>query len=297
MAEMFFLRYPEGRERAVTLSYDDGLPADRRLATLLDGAGMRATFNVNSMIAASEEAPPYDPEKVTRANMWSRMKKSEMLALYRDSGHEVACHGAWHWSEAMLSDGDIASEIITDRQCHERDYGGICRGMAYPNGSFDERVASLLGRLGIAYARTTRETEKFTLPRDFLLWDPTCRHANVRLSEIVDRFLEGDVGIREDGRLFYLWGHTSEFEVHKNWDVIENFVARVGGRPEEIWYPTNLELVDYVNAYRALRFNLAHTYVENPTGLDVWFESLGRVWCVRAGASLVISDETVSLKK
>ena len=33
MAQMFFLRYPEGRERAVTLSYDDGLPADRRLVS------------------------------------------------------------------------------------------------------------------------------------------------------------------------------------------------------------------------------------------------------------------------
>ena len=292
MAQMFFLRYPEGRDRAVTLSYDDGLPADRRLISLLDGAGMRATFNVNSMIAASEEAPPYDPEKVTKANMWNRLKKSEMLELYCGSHHEVACHGAWHWSEAMLSDGDIANEIITDRQCHERDYGGICRGMAYPNGSYDTRVASLLGRLGIAYARTTRETENFRLPVDFLLWDATCRHGNPHLPELTDRFLDTPVGIREDGRLFFLWGHTSEFEVDKNWDVIETFVSRVGGRPQEIWYPTNIELVDYVNAYRALRFNLAHTYVENPTGLDVWFEALGKVWCVKAGSSLAITDET-----
>ena len=288
MAQMFFLRYPEGRERAVTLSYDDGLPADRRLIALLDGAGMRATFNINSMIAASEEAPPYDPAKVVRENMWNRLKKSEMLALFRNSGHEVACHGAWHWSEAMLSDGDIANEIITDRQCHERDYGGICRGMAYPNGSYDTRVASLLGRLGIAYARTTKETENFRLPVDFLLWDTTCRHANPRLAELTDRFLDTPVGIREDGRLFALWGHTSEFEVSRNWDVIETFVSRVGGRPEEIWYPTNIELYEYVHAYNSLVFSADGTRIYNPTLIKVWFNLDGKLYSIDSGETLII---------
>lgn len=43
-----FLRFPEGKFKAVTLSYDDGVHADIRFAGILDKYGMKGTFNINS---------------------------------------------------------------------------------------------------------------------------------------------------------------------------------------------------------------------------------------------------------
>ena len=42
-----FMRYPGGKAKAVTFSYDDGVPQDQRLAALFDKYGMKATFNFN----------------------------------------------------------------------------------------------------------------------------------------------------------------------------------------------------------------------------------------------------------
>lgn len=45
-----FMRYPEGKMKAVTFSYDDGVPQDKRLAELFDKYGMKATFNFNGSV-------------------------------------------------------------------------------------------------------------------------------------------------------------------------------------------------------------------------------------------------------
>ena len=49
-----FMRFPEGRDRALTLSYDDGVEQDARLMDILDENGIKATFNLNSGLYAHE---------------------------------------------------------------------------------------------------------------------------------------------------------------------------------------------------------------------------------------------------
>jgi peptidoglycan/xylan/chitin deacetylase (PgdA/CDA1 family) len=43
-----FLRFPEGKFKAVTLSYDDGDKSDIRIAKVLNAHKMKGTFNINS---------------------------------------------------------------------------------------------------------------------------------------------------------------------------------------------------------------------------------------------------------
>ena len=43
-----FLRFPGGKAKAVTFSYDDGCRHDIRLARKLTEHGIRCTFNINS---------------------------------------------------------------------------------------------------------------------------------------------------------------------------------------------------------------------------------------------------------
>ena len=42
------LRFPEGKTKAFTLSYDDGVVQDRRLAAMFNQYGVKGTFNLNS---------------------------------------------------------------------------------------------------------------------------------------------------------------------------------------------------------------------------------------------------------
>ena len=43
-----FMRYPGGRSRALTFSFDDGVQQDKRFIGLLRQYGLCSTFNLNS---------------------------------------------------------------------------------------------------------------------------------------------------------------------------------------------------------------------------------------------------------
>jgi hypothetical protein len=66
----------------------------------------------------------------------------------------------------------------------------------------------------------------------------------------------------------YVWGHAKEFEVDGNWSLIEDFCALMSNR-DDIWYATNIELVDYMNALKQLRFSADCSIVYNPTAYDL----------------------------
>ena len=42
-----FLRFPGGKSKAFTLSYDDGKPADIKLSEIIAKYGVKCTFNLN----------------------------------------------------------------------------------------------------------------------------------------------------------------------------------------------------------------------------------------------------------
>ena len=82
--------------------------------------------------------------------------------------------------------------------------------------------------------------------------------------------------------MFYVMGHSYEFDKSNNWDMIEKFAELIGGH-EDIWYATNIEICDYVNAYNSVRYNLAATIAENPTATDVWICKNGKNHKLPAG--------------
>ena len=50
MAQLF-MRYPEGKAKALTFSYDDGVEQDIRFIEILDKNGLRGTFNITQFVA------------------------------------------------------------------------------------------------------------------------------------------------------------------------------------------------------------------------------------------------------
>lgn len=274
---MFNMRFPDGKPKAFTMSYDDGVETDIRLIEIMDRNGLKGTFNINSGLFAPEGT-------VYPKGEWHRrMTEKQVLEAYTNSGHEVAVHGYTHQFLEQLPKPFATAEVIDDKRRLEQLFGGAVRGMAYPYGTYSDSVVEILKNAGIAYSRTTISTGAFAVPTDWLRLPATCHHIDSRLMELCDSFVE--MKVNWSPQLFYLWGHSYEFERDDNWEVIEKFAEKIGGR-EDIWYATNIEIYDYVAAFNQLRFNTDMTYAENPTATDLWFSYNSRVYEIKAGSAI-----------
>lgn len=274
-----YLKFKDGKSKVLTLSYDDGVVQDIRMMKILDQFGIKATFNINSGL--------YLPEDAVRERFYGRLKRSEAIQLYKNSGHEVAVHAFSHPFLEKQKTDEILTEILEDRKCIEEHYGTLARGMAYPYGTYSVEVEECLKKCGICYSRTIKSTENFKLPENWLELHPTCHHNNPKLMELAEAFVTHDRPYLSDNWLFYLWGHSYEFDNNDNWDVIEKFAEYMGGR-EDIWYATNIEIYDYIKAYESLQTSVDKRIVHNPSVMDVWFVHNNQIYCVKGGQTLFL---------
>ena len=278
-----FLRFPGFKNKALTLSYDDGVAQDKRLIEIMGRYGLKGTFNVNSGLFGA--TPTTDK---------GRMTAEEVLALYTESGNEVAVHGFRHLSLAEVESSSALNDIIEDRKTLEKLFGKVVKGMAYANGSVSDEVVEMLKACGIKYSRTVRSTEQFEVPTDWLRLPATCHHANPKLMELAQAFLESDEDRHfwwKKPRLFYLWGHSYEFDSnteYNNWNRIEEFCKYIGGR-EDVWYATNGEIYDYVQAYDRLEFSVDGGTVYNPSVIDIYLDYYGGQVIVKAGETTKVA--------
>ena len=279
-----FIRFPEGKTKAFTTSYDDGCRDDIRLATLLKDHGIKGTFNITT------------PEK---EGAW-RLSYDEISKYILDAGHEVAVHGALHKAPGIARPIEGITDILDCRKNLEKAFGRIIRGLAFPdsgivrmmNGNNYENIKGYLEDLDIAYARTLAgDNNSFLLPTDWHSWMPTAKHTNEKIFDWLDEFVTLDYSnlysAARYSRLFYLWGHSFEFERAKNWDVIEKICEKVSGK-EDIWYATNIEICEYVKAYQSLVYSADATRVYNPTLYTIWFEYDEKLYSINPGETLCI---------
>ena len=273
-----YLRFPGGKPKALTFSYDDGVETDKRLIDIFKAHDLKGTFNINSLLFAPE-GTVYPKGTIHR-----RMSKSECYNTYKNSGMEVAIHGAEHlfWSEAPK---DVTTlDIVKDRELLEEMFDEVIRGGAYPFGDFNDDTVDALKSAGIVYCRAVKPTEGFRLPQDWLRLCPTCHHDHPRLFELADRFL----AFEDNGwhpYLFYVWGHSYEFDQKDNWDRIEAFAEKISHK-EDVWYATNIEIYDYVEAYRRLQVSLDGKRIHNPSAVPVWLSVNSKIHEIPAGETV-----------
>lgn len=272
--------FPEGKRKALTLSYDDGVVQDRHLTDLMRYYNVKGTFNLNSGLLGRDSKMEIDGKSVDV----STISLHEIPLLYQ--AFEVATHAAEH--SALIGSGSAAlNEIMEDRKALEKVVPYCVRGHAYPFGLYDENVVTMLKSAGIIYARTVNSTKNFKLPENFMTWNPTCHHADADLMNLARRFCEQEELFGQP-QLFYVWGHSYEFDADQNWEVIEEFLSYVSGYNEKIWMATNGEIVNYVMAYRSLIFSADGKKVHNPSAQTVWLESLGNVYQITGNATVNI---------
>ncbi len=272
------MRFPGGRRKALTLSYDDGVEQDRQLLDILDEHGLKCTFNLNTGCF------PPEGHVWPEGQIHRRLTKSAALALY-GHGHEVAVHTLTHPDLTQLPANEMVREILGDRQNLEAMFGGMVRGAAYPFGTYSDETVAALRACGIVYCRTVNSSHWFGIPGDWLRLQPTCHHDDAMLDSLCDRFL-ADTFYANSG-LFYLWGHAYEFEAHDNWQRIRDFAARMGGR-DDIWYATNIEVYDYVDAWKRLIVSADGKRAYNPAAVTLFAETGGEVREIAPGAVIAL---------
>lgn len=245
----FYTCFPEGKHKVLTMSYDDGQIFDRRLVEIFNKNGIKGTFHLNSGLMND------DPR---------RIRLDEVKELYR--GHEVSCHTYTHPTIARCPITQVVQQVIEDRKILEKACGYPVRGLSYPNGSYSDEIKAALPACGIEYSRIVGSTDDFAMPRDFLEWESTCHHGH-NLMKNAERFAA--LNKRQYLYMMYVWGHSYEFDRDDSWELIEGFCEYIGGR-DDIWYATNIEIVDYMNAANRLKFSADGSMVYNPSAISVW---------------------------
>ena len=279
-----FLRFPGEKPKAVTFSYDDGSKHDIRFLETVNKYNLKGTFNLVGSSLNDENHISVD------------FAKENILG----SGHEIANHGYNHRALNMVRTIEGVRDTLDSRLCLEKEFDMIIRGMAFPDRSVNrftvpdtyKRVKSYLEETDIAYARLAGgNNDNFELPEDWHNWIPTAHHDNPEIMNYIDKFVNLDLSeiycACRTPRVFYWWGHSSEFESKNNWEHLEEICQKLSGK-DDVWYATNIEIYDYVKAYESLEYSADGTIIYNPTLYEIWFDVDGKLYSVKSGETIKI---------
>lgn len=208
------LLFPGGKSKAFTLSYDDGVIQDRRLAELLRQYGLKCTFSLGSgLLGHTETGRAPDGREVDV----SKVSPEEVPEVYRT--HEIAGHGLYHSALDTIGTPLATYEIIEDKRRLEQLAGRPLKMFAYPFGPM----------------------------------------------------------------LFYVWGHAYEFDGDGSWQIIEELAKFMSGYENRVWFASNGEIIDYVNAYRRLEYSADGLTIYNPSAVDVTIRTMSESALLPAG--------------
>ena len=223
-----------GKKKAITFSFDDGVTQDIRLIEILNHYGLKGTFNLNSALLGV----PGNLERNGRPISHNKVSVRDVRSIY--AGHEIAVHTLSHPRLPLVDDETVIYQVEGDRLALSELAGYEVVGMAYPGGGVnnDERVAELIRKhTGVRYARTITSTGTFTPEKDLYRFNPTVYYIEDCLDETVEQFLAADAG------LLYVWGHSYEMDAeYISWEHFEEVCRRLAGHGD-IFYGTNREVL------------------------------------------------------
>lgn len=229
-----------GKLKALTFSYDDGVTQDIRLSQLFSKYGMKCTFNLNSALLGGEGSLTINNITVTH----NKVKPEDVKHIY--DGHEIAAHTLIHpMLPRITDDKEIIHQVEQDRLNLSELCGYEVVGFAYPGGGVnnDDRVAKIIREnTGIKYARTISTTRSFDVFENLYRYEGTVFHFSEwdKMFELGEEFLK----LKTDKpAVFYIWGHAYEFDIYpERWGQFEEFLQMMSGK-DDIFYGTNKEVL------------------------------------------------------
>jgi len=180
------------------ISVDDGHELDKKMISLLDKYGLRATF--------------YIPIR-----SWG----IDNLDVYRD--HEVGNHTYSHPSDLkLLTNGDLLNEIEGPHRLLNEWLGRKIDRFCPPRGRYNDKVVNVCRELGYKQLRTTRVlcTEK---SKDII------QHTSIHVYQRdeyngVDWFDVATDLLDKKPKYFHVWGHSAEIQKFVCWDKLERLL-------------------------------------------------------------------------
>ena len=230
-----------GKMKALTFSYDDGVGQDVRLIEMFNKYGLKGTFNLNSKLLGRKEN-----KSEIMGKLIDRPTAAPEDVKYIYEGHEVAGHTLGHpLLPAIEDDNEIIHQVEDDRVKLSELCGYEVVGFAYPCGgqNHDDRVAKIIREnTGIKYCRTIISNYSFDLQEDLYKFKPTAYHFLdfKKLFELGEKFINMKA---DTPQIFYVWGHAYEFDIRDgDWERMEEFCKMMSGH-DDIFYGTNKEVL------------------------------------------------------
>jgi hypothetical protein len=228
-----------GKSKALTFSFDDGVLQDLKLIEILDKYGLKSTFNLNSGHLGNKNHLNFGGQKINH----DKIAPKDVKEVYKN--HEVAVHTKTHPLLTKLSDEEIIDQVENDRQLLSALCGYEIIGMAYPCGGVnnDDRVAEIIkNNTGVQYSRTITSVYNFDLQDNLFRFNPSTSFSEKKkLFELGEKFLELKP---ETPQIFYIWGHSYEMDIDHpdfiTWQEFEEFCKMISGQ-KDIFYCTNKE--------------------------------------------------------
>jgi hypothetical protein len=155
---------------------------------------------------------------------------------------------------------------------------------------------------GIEYARTVKDTYNFMIPEDFLRWNPSIHQfgkAYFTLNDSLNDKKELDTFFKltddflksNSLALFDVWGHSWENDgAGERWTKMEDFFKMVSKR-NDIHYTTQIDLVDYMYAFKNLKISVDKTIIANLSALDVYVKVETKVYKIPAGGQAFLKRD------
>jgi len=236
------------RKLVVTTSWDDGHPADSRIADLLAKYGVAGTF--------------YVPNR----NSEGRPVLSERELRQLSIAFEVGGHSIDHVVLTDLAEGEATRQVTQNKLWLEEVTGRPVRGFCYVRGRYTPQLKAIVQGAGFAYARTVANLhaaptgDAYEMPttiqlyphrrpvylRNFARSRPSAMRAKLLWATLATGGLEQRIDrliglCRQGGGTFHLWGHSWEVEDLNLWGTLEAVLRRLAAERDSIAFATNYE--------------------------------------------------------
>ena len=234
------------RTLVVTTSWDDGHPADARLAALLAKYGIAGTFYVPTR--NSEGRPVLEKGQIR-----------ELAARFEIGGHSTD-----HVVLTKLSIEQADQQIRENKRWLEDVTSLSVRGFCYVRGRHNSALRDVVEKAGFDYARTGESLhsgiagDRFELPTTIQLFPHdkvvylknlmrgrftfdrarlfSTALSSATLVERIDRTVDY---CRNNGGYFHLWGHSWEIEEWGLWNDLEIVLQRLAEHASSTEFLTN----------------------------------------------------------
>ena len=264
--------YPDGKDRAFNITYDDGVLQDLRFVELLNRYGLKGTFNLNSQLMRT-------------GFTWAHPNGMPVTRLHPDTarwlykGHEVASHTCTHPYLQDLHGEDLRHQLLEDKLALETMLGVEVKGFAVPFDYYSQEIADCARDCGFEYARMSEFSHSYAPCRDRYYWKTGFYHIQPGLKDFVSGFLETD----QELAVCQIVGHSYDLDAEDLWQTMDEILRRVGG-DDRVWPCTNLELVRYLEAME--QAVVGEDLVHNPTAQTLWFRIKQTVTPVAPGETV-----------